>query len=674
MYLLVRLLKGFPKPLTYKIPAHLKNKNLVGQVIKVPLKDKILPALVIGKQTKKPKDCSYKIKEAIELEKFPNDPNYYEFIKKISDFYFTKPLLFHQRIRNFLLKPIAINKRSHPFDYAQGERQSNKNSFNKINLTKEQQDVVNYMQKFIVEPKYVPTLLHGVTGSGKTEIYKKLIIKAFENNKTIILLLPEVTLSLQFQNLLKKQLPPNIPILGFHSASKEKEKKELWNFLLLNKPMLIVGVHLPILLPMSNLGLIIVDEEHETGFQEKKHPKINSKEMAIWRANFYKIPILLGSATPSLNSLYNVKKNDWKFFKLKNRFSGQFPKITQVSLNFKNQKRRKNFWVSNELQDAIKQRLEKKEQIIIYINRRGFSFFVQCKRCGFIFQCPNCSVSLTLHTKKTPQNKIYNELMCHYCDYKIIYPTHCPECKTEEKNLLKKGIGTQQAVKILNELFPQAKIERADLDTTSKKRLWQNTVEAFEKGEIDILVGTQAITKGYHFPNVTLVGILWADLNLHFPVFNATETTLQKLIQVAGRTGRGEKESTVIVQTMQDHEIFNFLDEKKYLQFCDGELQIRNSINYPPFVRLIQVELKNTDSNKLDIDAEKLVSLLHETNKKQNLNLQVLGPSRPIVYKIQKTESRQIFIKSKTFKQINLLFKEINIENFDSSIFIVPTQ
>jgi len=317
------------------------------------------------------------------------------------------------------------------------------------------------------------------------------------------------------------------------------------------------------ILPIANLGLVIVDEEHESGYQEKKHPKINTKDAAIIRSNMTGCPIILGSATPSISSLFNVKTKKWKFFQLKKRFAGTFPKIRTVFLNTK--KFRKNFWISKELEDAIREKIASKEQVIIFLNRRGFSFFVQCKNCSFIFQCQNCSVSLTLHKDK--------RLTCHYCQYAIFQPERCPECKKHEKQFIKKGIGTQQVVTIIEELFPAAKIARADLDTTIRKKLWSQTIHDFEQGNIDILVGTQTITKGFHFPNVTLVGILWADLNLHFPIFNATETTLQQLIQVAGRAGRQHNESEVIVQTMSNHPVFNYLNETDYLKFYSSEIE-----------------------------------------------------------------------------------------------------
>ena len=662
MYILVRLLKGFPKPLYYKIPQNFSKNELEGKVVNVPIKNYNVPALVLKTYNEKPKKITFNIKEINELQKFPDDLIFHEFIKKISKFYFVDPLYFYQRIRGFLLKNNIEQQ-----EYGAKVVTENKQ---KINLTDEQTQIINNLKDSIEKKQYKPILLHGVTGSGKTEIYKNLILESINQNKSVILLLPEVTLAIQFEQLLKKQLPNFINIIGFHSATKISEKKFLWQMLLDKKPILIIGVHLPILLPISNLGLIIVDEEHETGFQEKKHPKINSKELAIWRAQFYKIPIILGSATPSLNSLYNVKNKNWDLQKLTQRFSGAFPKIELIFLKNKENKNKKSFWISKQLETAILDRLEKKEQILIYINRRGYSFFIQCKNCGHIFECPNCSVSLTLHKNYNDEKE---KLVCHYCDYTKDLPKFCTECNPTKDSYLRKGIGTQQAVQILQDLFPSAKIERADLDTTSKKRAWSSTVQKFETGEIDILVGTQVITKGYHFPNVTLVGILWADLNLHFPIFNASETTLQKLIQVAGRAGRLKSNSKVIVQALNEHDIFNYLNEENYLNFAKEELAFRELTQYPPFGRLIQIEIKNTNSEQLEIDTNNLFKKLKLTKEKINSNIVILGPAKPIVFKIQKTEYRHIFIKTCSFNNFYEILKDINLKEFKSSIFITPT-
>jgi primosomal protein N' (replication factor Y) len=671
MFIYVKLVNGFKKPLIYKVPAHLIEQKLDGKLVTVPLRTQIIPALTLKTVTYLEIEPDYEIKSIIGLVVFPEDAHYETFLNKLSSFYFLTPLHFYHRIQQFLEEKVEDPEPINVHASAQKP----------VVLTDEQQHVVTYVEAFIQIPAFKPTLLHGVTGSGKTEVYKNLINQCVTQGKSTILLLPEVSLSLQFERVLKLQLP-DIEIYSFHSASKKSEKKACWQALLQGKSILIIGVHIPILLPVSNLGLIIIDEEHEAGFQEKKHPKINSKDCALWRAFACNIPILLGSATPSMTSLYNVRKKKWAFFQLTKRFSGQFPTIKKVLLTEQKKRHDASWWISQELEYAIRQRLVKKEQTIIYINRRGYSFFVQCKLCGFIFECPNCSVSLTLHLKqvrtKIPKTMVTAmwpgeqeaTLRCHYCDFKQAYLPSCPSCKAPEKELLKKGIGTQQIVLILKKLFPSARIERADLDSTTQKN-WQEIVKQFEQGELDILVGTKTITKGYHFPNVTLVGILWADLTLHFPVYNASETTLQSLIQVAGRAGRLHENSEVVLQIMHDHPIFNFAHEERYINFADSELELRQETHYPPFYRLVCLELKNSSTHQIDIDAQNLVTRLRVIIHKNNLPVDILGPSLPPVSKVQKSEIRHINLKSESFATLHHLLRLCNTEQYDSAVFIV---
>lgn len=656
MYIQVRLLKGFPEPLLYEIPQDWGNQNLVGRIVKVPIKTQLRSALVLKQLDNLPANNSFTIRPAQAIEPFPEDAHYIKFIAQLSAYYQVESLHFIKRIQQFLVEKEMTDEL--PLLNDTPEDEQNK----KISLTDEQTKVVDFVASLLDTPQFSSTLLHGVTGSGKTEVYKQLIIKNFGDAKTTLLLLPEVTLAIQFEKIMRAKLPSIIPIYGFHSATTAKQKRLLWQALLHQKPMLIIGVHLPILLPLPNLGLIIVDEEHEVGYQEKKHPKVNSKEAAIWRANMHQIPILLGSATPSLSSLYNVKTKGWHFFQLKKRFAGSFPQITVVSLADK--KQRKNFWISKKMEDAIKERLAKKEQAIIFLNRRGYSFFVQCKACTFIFECSNCSVSLTLHSN--------NHLACHYCGLSFKTPAHCPKCKATESEFLKKGIGTQQVVSILEKLFPHARIARADMDTTSKKKTWHETVHAFETGQLDILVGTQTITKGYHFPNVTLVGILWADLNLHFPMFNAAETTLQQLIQVAGRAGRQREGSSVIVQTMIDHPIFQFLNEIDYIRFYTHEMEHRSELGYPPYKRLVEIELKHMQESVVELDANKLMNSLLDINDAEQLGLQLLGPAKPPVHKIKNTFARKIYIKGQSMQTIMALFQSVNKGSFKSQIYFTP--
>lgn len=657
MFALVQLLNGFKKPLTYKIPSKLDGNNLIGKLVIVPLKNKQVSAFVTHIITKFKKKPGFEIKEIIDLHALPKDQLYTSFVEKIAQFYFVKPIVLYQRIQNFL------NAKDKKKDIEKHVTNHKPEQPDDVTLTPDQQAIIKEISPLIKDPSFAPSLIHGVTGSGKTEIYKKLITQSIDQQKSVIFLLPEVTLSIQFERIFKKQLP-TITIHSFHSASKISEKKALWQDLLQKKPVLIIGVHLPVLLPIAHLGLIIIDEEHETGFQEKKHPKINSKQAALWRAYLYNIPIVLGSATPSLTSLQNVQEKKWRFFQLKKRFVGNFPSIKKVLLSNKGKKRRKSFWVTQELEDALKNCLARNEQAIMYLNRRGYSFFVQCKACGFILECPNCSVSLTLHSRDER-----SLLRCHYCDYHESMPEKCPECSG--KDFLKKGIGTQQVVQIFKKLFPQARIERADLDTTRKKRSWQQTAKDFEEGNIDILIGTKSITKGYHFPSVTLVGILWGDLSLNLPQFNASESTLQELIQVAGRAGRSQKESLVIVQLIQDNDLFDFVSEQTYLTFAKKELEQRSMVLYPPFCTLLCLEFQHSNEQQVQDDALNIARYLTNTVQKNNLPITVLGPAHPVIHKIKRTEIRHIFLKSTSINNVQALVNSIPTDHIESSFFVV---
>jgi primosomal protein N' (replication factor Y) len=306
--------------------------------------------------------------------------------------------------------------------------------------------------------------------------------------------------------------------------------------------------------------------------------------------------------------------------------------------------------------NSIQQQLIKKEQTIIFINRRGYSFFVQCTGCTYISSCTNCSVSLTLHED--------GKLICHYCNFTLRTHEFCPDCKGKE--FLNKGIGTQQVVTILQRLFSSARIERADLDTTSKKKAWQQTVQDFYDKKIDILVGTQSITKGYHFPHVTLVGILWADVNLHFPIYNAAETTLQQLIQVAGRAGRQSNDSKVIVQTMTPHAVFNFINEIDYLQFYTTEIAKRHNVGYPPAKHIAEIEIRHTNQQTVEKEADAIADLLISMAPQEIL---VLGPVPAVIYRVQKTYCQKIFFKSIDRTAMIQLFAKIVKDDFASSLF-----
>jgi primosomal protein N' (replication factor Y) (superfamily II helicase) len=654
MFIQVRLLQGFKEPLLYRVPDEWVTKPVIGSLVRVPLRNSEVIGAVESVYTVKP-TTSFVVKAALKIEQFPVDPHFMPFIRSLAEYYGLDATIFLRRIQQFIAQ--KENTKELVFDIAHDD-----SIYQEPLLTAEQQYIVDSIATVIGGNKFSPSLLHGVTGSGKTEVYKALIKDAYNKKKVTVLLLPEVALAVQFTFLLRKQLPSSIPIFGFHSATNVQEKRTLWNYLVHQKPALIVGVHLPVMLPLPHLGLIIVDEEHDTGYQEKKHPKIHTKEAAILRAHRAKIPILLGSATPSIATFYNVRMRGWNLFQLTKRFSGAFPHLQVVSLNDK--RRRKHFWISDALYKALQICLEKKEQSILFLNRRGYSFFVQCSSCGHIVSCNNCSVSLTLHDNDL--------LMCHYCGHARICPKQCLQCKADEKALLKKGVGTQQLVSIVQSLFPNARIARADMDTTIDKKKWQKTLRDFTDGAIDILVGTQTITKGYHFPGVTLVGIVWADLQLHIPLYNASETSLQQIIQVAGRAGRQRIDSSVIVQTLVDHSIFGFIDEQQYTDFIDQELSKRQLVGYPPYIRLSEFELKYTDELVVQSESHACMEFLKQYSKQKDYEVILLGPAKPPVYKIKAIFSRKIYCKSHDASIAQDLYAQVCRQGYKSSLFYTP--
>jgi len=650
MYVQVRMLKGLSTHLWYRVPTNLQRQCCVGTIVQVPLRERVVPAVIVWRAGKP--DSGFSVRDIQSVEPFPRDNHFHPFVSSLASYHRINPITFSRRIAHFLGE-----KERKVVEGRQGDAAGVGCA---TALTDEQQHVVDAVEPALTEPRFMPVVLHGVTGSGKTEVYKQLLVKNSGLKKSALLLLPEVTLAVEFERRLRSELGDAVAIHGFHSATSAKDKLLLWQKLVAGEPVVIVGVHLPVLLPVARLGLIIVDEEHEVGYQEKKHPRVHTRDAVVMRAHTYGIPIVLGSATPSVSTLYNVQARGWRYFRLERRFAGSFPAVRVARLSDGGQ--RHSFWITRELQRAIADRLVKKEQVIIFINRRGYSFFVQCKRCSYIFSCQLCSVSLTLHSD--------GRLSCHYCGSSQQLPSSCPGCQAGAKELLKKGVGTQQVVSILEKMFPRARIARADLDSTVKRKRWQETMSQFADGEIDIMVGTQTITKGYDFANVTLVGILWADLNLHFPVYNAAETTLQQLVQVAGRAGRTRAGAEVIVQMLSEDTIFSYLREQDYERFCRGELTARRESGYPPFKRLAEIELRNESEQVIEAEAIYAVEQLLAGCADEGVH--VLGPARPPVHKIKQVHIRRIYIKGCSMQKIGDLLDSVNFSRCRSTIIFTP--
>lgn len=477
-------------------------------------------------------------------------------------------------------------------------------------------------------------LLHGITSSGKTEVYTKLIEDNLNSGKQILFLLPEIALTTQIITRLEAYFGNQISV--FHSKYSMNERVEVWNNVLENKSkaQIILGARSSVFLPFSNLGLIIVDEEHETSYKQfEPSPRYHARDTAIVLAHQHKAKILLGSATPSIESYFNTQKGKYGLVELNRRFGNvQLPKIELIDIKEKQHKKKMNGHFSDRLITLITEALENKEQVILFQNRRGFSPVVECTTCGVAPQCPNCDVSLTYH-------KYRNELKCHYCNYQRAMPNNCAACGSN--TLDTKGFGTEQIELELKEIFPNHTIGRMDLDTTRGKHGYQKIIGAFEAQEIDILVGTQMLSKGLDFENVSLVGILNADNMLNFPDFRAHERSYDMMVQVSGRAGRSKKQGNVAIQTYNPyHQILQQVSTTNYAEMYKEQLQERWQYHYPPYYRLIKITLKHKDYIKVDSGINWLARALQNVFREH-----VLGPTAPVVSRVRNQYIKNITIK-----------------------------
>lgn len=477
-------------------------------------------------------------------------------------------------------------------------------------------------------------LLHGVTSSGKTEVYTKLIEDTLKSGKQILFLLPEIALTTQIISRLENYFGNQISV--FHSKYSMNERVEVWNNVLNNKPkaQIILGARSSVFLPFSNLGLIIVDEEHETSYKQfEPSPRYHARDTAVVLAHQHGAKIVLGSATPALESYFNAQQGKYGLVSLNRRFGNvQLPKIELIDVKEKYRKKKMKGHFSDRLLVLINEALALKEQVILFQNRRGYSPVVECTTCGVSPQCPNCDVSLTYH-------KYRNELKCHYCNYQRAMPNNCGACGSN--TLDTKGFGTEQIELELKELYPTHNIGRMDLDTTRGKHGYQKIIAAFESREIDILVGTQMLSKGLDFDNVSLVGILNADTMLNFPDFRAHERSYDMMVQVSGRAGRAKKQGHVAIQTFNPyHQILQQVSTTNYAEMYKEQLQERWQYHYPPYYRLLKITLKHKDYHKLDSGVNWLAKALQNVFREH-----VLGPTAPVVSRVRNQYIKNIMIK-----------------------------
>lgn len=501
-----------------------------------------------------------------------------------------------------------------------------------LDLNAEQAAVVEQVTSQIGQESK-PFLLEGVTGSGKTEVYLHIIDKVLKLGKTAIVLVPEISLTPQMTNRFISRFGKQVAIM--HSALSDGEKFDEWRKIKSGQARVVVGARSAIFVPIENIGAIIIDEEHEATYKQESNPRYHARDVALPRAKYHKAILLMGSATPSIESRARASRGVYQFLQLTHRANpmAKIPKVEIVDFrDYVGQQEVSNF--TPYLLEKIADRLEKNEQVVLMLNRRGYSSFIMCRDCGYVDECPNCDISLTLHMDTKTMN-------CHYCGFEKSIPHTCPNCHS--RSIRYYGTGTQKAYDELVEIFPQARILRMDVDTTRQKGAHQRILDKFGNHEADILLGTQMIAKGLDFPNVTLVGVLNADTSLNLPDFRSSERTFQLLTQVAGRAGRAEKEGEVLIQTYNpQHYAIQLAQKQDYEAFYAYEMGIRRQLAYPPYYFTVGLTLSHKDEQSVVRKSFELLQLLRQQLSDK---IKILGPTPKPIARTHNLYHYQIIVK-----------------------------
>lgn len=513
----------------------------------------------------------------------------------------------------------------------------------KKELNKEQKEVYNaIISKQNTHQKF---LLHGVTGSGKTEIYMQVIEKIIEEGKTAIVLVPEISLTPQFVYHFKARFGGNVAVL--HSGLSDGERFDEWRKIVREEVSIVIGARSAIFAPLKNLGMIIVDEEHSESYKQENNPRYNAIDVSEYRAEYNQIPIVLGSATPTLERMAKSSKNLYTLLTLKNRVN-QSPLPICTIVDMASEIKKGNFFLSERLQVEMESALSRNEQIILLLNRRGYATTITCGNCGFTYKCPHCDISLTYHKTK-------NNLRCHYCGYTIFKTDTCPKCKTQLDFF---GYGTEKIESYLNKEFPEIRVLRMDTDTTRRKNSYQKMMEQFKNHEYDCLLGTQMISKGLDFPKVSVVGIINADTTLNIPDFRSGERTFDLLYQAAGRAGRSDTLGNVVIQTFnKDNFILKCVAEQDYEKFYNYEMNIRKKLKYSPYYYLVSLKVTSKDYELASKEAGKVANYLKKNISETSI---VLGPTTSNVFKVNNIYRFQIIIKYRFDNKLINALKELD--------------
>ncbi len=518
-------------------------------------------------------------------------------------------------------------------------------------LNEEQTAALKLIRTAIAAPEISqPILLHGITGSGKTEVYLQAIQATLARDKSAIVLVPEISLTPQTVERFKSRFASQPDLVAvLHSHLSEGERHDEWHKLHSGRARIVIGARSAVFAPLENLGLIVVDEEHETTYKQEEAPHYHARDVAVVRARIEKCAVVLGSATPSLESYNNTRRAKYLLSTLTQRVDQcQLPLIRIVDLRQERRKEKTAAIISGKLGNAIEDRLTRKEQTILFLNRRGFSTSLLCSNCGKARDCPNCSVALTFHRANT-------RLSCHLCGHSAAVPKRCPEC--HEDALIYAGFGTEKVEANVSALFPKALVKRMDADSMTRKEAYRETLHAFRAGKIDILVGTQMIAKGLHFPNVTLVGIINADLALHLPDFRAGERTFQLLTQVAGRAGRGEAPGEVFVQTYTPFSpSIQFARHHDFTGYFEQEMEFRERCDFPPFKHVVLITVRSEHETRAQFSAETLTRRLREALPNE---YSIGDPTPAPLEKLQGQYRFHILLRGEAIVRLSRLIREV---------------
>ncbi|EGO5828972.1 primosomal protein N' [Enterococcus faecalis] len=516
-----------------------------------------------------------------------------------------------------------------------------------LSLNAEQQVAVETILQSVQEQQSQTYLLEGITGSGKTEVYLQVIAEVLNQGKTAIMLVPEISLTPQMVQRFKSRFGEHVAVM--HSGLSQGEKYDEWRKIERGEAEVVVGARSAIFAPIENIGVIIIDEEHEASYKQEETPRYHARDLAIWRSEYHHCPVVLGSATPSLESRARAQKNVYQRLRLTQRANqaATLPTIDVVDMRQEVENGNVSSF-SMSLQEKLQERLEKNEQSVLLLNRRGYSSFVMCRDCGYVLPCPNCDISLTLHMDS-------KTMKCHYCGHEERIPYRCPNCGQDKIRYY--GTGTQKVEEELQTLLPDSRILRMDVDTTRRKGAHEKILRTFGEGQADILLGTQMIAKGLDFPNVTLVGVLNADTALNLPDFRSSERTFQLLTQVSGRAGRAEKPGEVIIQSFNpEHYAIQLAKAQDYEDFYTKEMYIRHRGDYPPYYFTVQITASHPEENEA---AKQMFQIA--TKLKQGLSSQaiLLGPTPNAIMRVNNRYFYQVIIKYKQEPMLQPLLKEI---------------